>query len=107
MTHKFTVANFDEEVLRSELPVFVDFYADWCGPCKMMSPVIDQLADEYNGRIKVGKVNVDDNPALAVKYSVMSIPNMLFFRGGEVVDSVIGAIPKAAMKKKFEANANA
>ena len=104
MIHKFNAANFKEEVLDSSLPVFVDFYADWCGPCKMMSPVIDQLADQYDGKIKVGKVNVDDDTDLAAQYGIMSIPNMLFFRGGQVVDSVIGAVPKAVMQKKFEAN---
>ena len=101
---EITQANFKEEVLDSSLPVFVDFYADWCGPCKMMSPVIDQLADQYDGKIKVGKVNVDDDTDLAAQYGIMSIPNMLFFRGGQVVDSVIGAVPKAVMQKKFEAN---
>ena len=105
MVHTFTADNCATEVLNSDIPVFVDFYADWCGPCKMMSPVIDKLAEEYDGRIKVGKINVDENSALAAEYGIMSIPNMLFFRGGQVVDSVIGAVPKAAMKQKFEENA--
>ena len=104
MVHKFTESNFDAEVLQSDLPVFVDFYADWCGPCKMMSPVIDKLAEEFAGRIKVGKVNVDENGDLAVKYGIMSIPNMVFFKNGEVADRVVGAIPKPAMKEKFEKN---
>ena len=72
MVHKFDESNFEAEVLQSDLPVFVDFYADWCGPCKMMSPVIDKLAEEYNGRIKVGKVNVDENGDLAVKYGIFA-----------------------------------
>ena len=80
MVYKFDESNFDAEVLQSDLPVFVDFYADWCGPCKMMSPVIDKLAEEYEGKIKVGKVNVDENGDLAVKYGIMSIPNMIFFK---------------------------
>ena len=105
MINKFDSSNFKAEVLESDIPVFVDFYADWCGPCKMMSPVIDKLAEDYEGRIKVGKINVDENSALAAEYGIMSIPNMLFFRGGQVVDSVIGAVPKAAMKQKFEENA--
>ncbi|MBE5999358.1 MAG: thioredoxin [Lachnospiraceae bacterium] len=105
MIYTFTAENFEAEVLQSDIPVFVDFYADWCGPCKMMSPVIDKLADEFDGKIKVGKIDVDENQELAVKYGVMSIPNMKFFKGGEVVDEVIGAIPKAQMKAKFEANA--
>ena len=104
MVYKFDESNFDAEVLQSDLPVFVDFYADWCGPCKMMSPVIDKLAEEYEGKIKVGKVNVDENGNLAVKYGIMSIPNMVFFKNGEVADRVVGAIPKPAMKEKFEKN---
>ena len=104
MVHTFTTENFEAEVLNSSVPVFVDFYADWCGPCKMMSPVIDKLAEEFDGRIKVGKINVDDNPEVAMKYNIMSIPNMKFFKGGAIVDEVIGAIPKAAMKTKFEQN---
>lgn len=105
MVNQFNTENFDAEVLGSDVPVFVDFYADWCGPCKMMSPVISQLSDEYEGRIKVGKVNVDHDPDLAQKYGIMSIPNMVFFRNGEPVDRVVGAVPKSQMKAKFEANA--
>ena len=104
MVHKFTESNFDAEVLQSDLPVFVDFYADWCGPCKMMSPVIDKLAEEFAGRIKVGKVNVDENGDLAVKYGIMSIPHMVFFKNGEVVDRIVGAIPKPQMQARFEKN---
>ena len=104
MVHKFTESNFDAEVLQSDLPVFVDFYADWCGPCKMMSPVIDKMADGFAGRIKVGKVNVDENGDLAVKYGIMSIPNMVFFKNGEVVDRIVGAIPKPQMQARFEKN---
>ena len=104
MIYTFTAENFEAEVLQSDIPVFVDFYADWCGPCKMMSPVIDKLADEFDGKIKVGKIDVDENQELAVRYGVMSIPNMKFFKGGAVVDEVLGAIPKAQMKAKFEAN---
>ena len=105
MVNKFDESNFDAEVLQSDLPVFVDFYADWCGPCKMMSPVIDKLAEEYAGRIKVGKVNVDENSSLAVEYGIMSIPNMCFFKNGEVVDRIVGAIPKPQMQARFEKNA--
>ena len=105
MVHTFTADNFAAEVLNSDIPVFVDFYADWCGPCKMMSPVIDKLAEEYEGRIKVGKINVDDHSEVAARYNIMSIPNMKFFKGGKVVDEVIGAVPKPVMKQKFEANA--
>ena len=104
MVNKFNESNFDAEVLQSDIPVFVDFYADWCGPCKMMSPVIDKLAEEFAGRIKVGKVNVDENGDLAVKYGIMSIPNMVFFKNGEVVDRIVGAIPKPQMQARFEKN---
>ena len=104
MVHTFTADNFETEVLNSDIPVFVDFYADWCGPCEMKSPVIDKLADEFDGRIKVGKINVDDESEIAAQFGIMSIPNMKFFKGGKVVDEVVGAIPKAAMKAKFEAN---
>ena len=104
MVYKFDESNFEAEVLKSDLPVFVDFYADWCGPCKMMSPVIDKLAEEFDGKIKVGKVNVDENGDLAVRYGIMSTPNMVFFKNGEVADRVVGAIPKPAMKEKFEKN---
>ena len=104
MVHKFTESNFDTEVLQSDLPVFVDFYADWCGPCKMMSPVIDKLAEEFAGRIKVGKVNVDEYGDHAVKYGIMSIPNMVFFKNGEVVDRIVGAIPKPQIQARFEKN---
>ena len=105
MVYKFDENNFAAEVLGSDIPVFVDFYADWCGPCKMMSPVIDKLAEEFDGRIKVGKVNVDENGELAQRYGIMSIPNMVFFKGGEVADRVVGAVPKAQMKGVFEKNA--
>ena len=104
MAQLVNTGDFEKEVLESATPVLVDFYADWCGPCKMMSPVIDKLAEEYDGRIKVGKVNVDENSDLAVKYGIMSIPNMVFFKNGQPVDRVVGAIPKPAMKEKFEKN---
>ena len=104
MVNMFNESNFEAEVLKSDIPVFVDFYADWCGPCKMMSPVIDKLSEEYAGKIKVGKVNVDETSELAMKYGLMSIPNMVFFKNGEVVDRVVGAIPKPQMQARFEKN---
>lgn len=103
MVLKFTTANFQKEVLESEIPVLVDFYADWCGPCKMMSPVLDQLSAELEGKIKIGKVNVDDDPELAGQYKVMSIPNFVLIKNGQVVDQVIGAVPKAQMLSKIQA----
>lgn len=98
MEYKFTAANFEEEVLKSDLPVMVDFYADWCGPCKMMAPVVEQLAGAYEGRLKVGKLNVDDEQEIASKYGVMSIPTFIFFKGGEAVQQMTGAMPQNAFE---------
>ena len=106
MVYKFDESNFEAEVLKSDLPVFVDFYADWCGPCKMMSPVIDKLAEEYDGKIKVGKVNVDENGDLAVKYGIMSNPNTDFLNNGEDAARAVGAITTPAPKEQIEKNAD-
>ncbi len=103
MEQQFTSENFDAEVLKSDIPVLVDFYADWCGPCKMMAPVIEKLAGEYEGKIKIGKCNVDDNMDLAETYRVSSIPNMQLFRGGKVADSYIGAMSESALREKLDA----
>lgn len=102
MSLKFTDSNFEQEVLQSEVPVLVDFYADWCGPCKMMSPIIDELAVEYDGKAKIGKLNTDENRAIASKYSIMSIPTILFIKDGQVVDTSIGALPKGILQDKLE-----
>ncbi|SHO54242.1 thioredoxin [Anaerocolumna xylanovorans] len=102
MAHKFTDDNFEQEVLKSQVPVIVDFYADWCGPCKMMAPIIEELAENYEGTVKVGKLNVDEAPNVSSKYRVMSIPTLLFIKDGEVVDTVVGAVPKGQLTDKIE-----
>ena len=104
MEYKFTVANFDEEVLNSELPVLVDFYADWCNPCKMMAPVVERIAEEYEGRLKVGKCDVSANMPLAQKYRVSNIPAFMIFKGGEAVDSFVGALSADDLCDRIDAN---
>ncbi|MBO5094025.1 MAG: thioredoxin [Lachnospiraceae bacterium] len=94
MEYKFTDANFEAEVLQSELPVLVDFYADWCGPCKMMAPLVKELAETYDGKVKVGKMNVDENPNTSIQYRVMSIPTFIIFKNGEKAASITGAVSK-------------
>lgn len=90
----FTDASFDTEVLKAEEPVLVDFWAEWCGPCKMMGPTIDAIAAEYHGRAKVGKLNVDDNPATAGRYQIRGIPTLLVFKGGAVAEQIVGLTAK-------------
>lgn len=102
MEKKFTAANFEAEVLQSEKPVLVDFYADWCGPCKMMAPLVDQLAAEYEGKAVVGKLNIDDEEDIAARYRVMTIPTLAVFKGGKLVDKLIGVNPKEAVKAMLD-----
>lgn len=103
MEYRFTKANFEKEVLESKEPVLIDFYADWCGPCKMMAPVVEKLAEKYEGKVKVGKVNSDDEPELAQMFQVMSIPNFVIIKDGKVVDRVIDAVPQQALEEKLDA----
>jgi thioredoxin 1 len=90
---------FDSEVLKSDLPVLIDFWAPWCGPCNAIAPVVEELAKEYDGRLKVVKMNVDDNPQTPSRYNVRGIPNLILFKGGQVKDQIVGAVPKAQLVK--------
>ena len=99
MALHFTDENFNEEVLSSDIPVLVDFYADWCGPCKMLAPVIEALAAEMEGKAKIGKLNVDDSPETAQKYGIMSIPTLLYFKNGELVNKSIGVVAKSEIEQ--------
>lgn len=101
-TLKFTDSAFDQEVLNSDVPVLVDFWAPWCGPCKAMTPTVDALATEYAGKIKVGKMNTDENPATPMRYQVRGIPTLLLFKGGKVVDQRVGAMPKPDVQKMID-----
>src|SRR5689334_18434656 len=94
--------NFADEVLKSPTPVLVDFWAEWCGPCKMIAPVLDELADEYDGRIKIGKVNIDEQQALAAEYGVRAIPTLLLFHQGQVADQIVGLRSKRDLKASFD-----
>ena len=97
--------NFENEVLQSETPVLVDFWAAWCGPCRMVAPTLDQIADEMDGKVRIAKLNIDDSQELAVKYGVQSIPSFLLFKNGEVVDRMLGAMPKVAFESFLGRNA--
>ncbi len=103
-TVTFTDANFDTEVLSSEVPVLVDFWAEWCGPCRMMSPTVDAIATDYNGRLKVGKLNVDENNQTAMRFQVRGIPMLLLFKDGKVVDQRVGAMGKSEVQKMIDAH---
>jgi thioredoxin 1 len=100
----FTDSSFKKDVLDSDLPVVVDFWAPWCGPCKMLAPILDELAKEYDRKVKVGKINIDENPKTATHYGVMSIPTVMFFKNGKISGQIVGAVSKQEFKKKIEAN---
>ncbi len=101
-TLTFTDANFDTEVLKADVPVLVDFWAEWCGPCRMMSPTIDAIAAEYAGKVKVGKLNVDENGAAAMRYGIRGIPTLLLFKNGNVVEQRVGAIGKTDVQRMID-----
>jgi thioredoxin 1 len=103
MEQQITDAGFDKDVLKSSKPVVVDFWAPWCGPCRMLGPLVQELAGEYAGKIVVGKMNTDDNPATASRYNISAIPTMLFFKGGEVVDQMVGVHTKGEIRARLDA----
>lgn len=97
-----TDATFKQEVLESEVPVLVDFWAPWCGPCRMVAPVVEEISEQYDGKVKVVKVNTDDNPSVASQYGIRSIPTLMIFKGGQRVDMVVGAVPKTTLANTLE-----
>jgi thioredoxin 1 len=100
-TITITDDNFDEEVLKSEKPVLIDFWATWCGPCKMIAPIVEELVDEYEGKAKIGKLDVDNNQQTAIKFGVRSIPTILIFKDGKLKDTIIGAVPKGQIVQRL------
>ena len=103
MALEITSANFEELVLKSDKPVLVDFWAEWCGPCRMVGPIVDELHTDYDGKAVVGKVNVDDQQEIAAEYGIRNIPTILFFKNGEMVDKNVGVAPKSDLAKKIDA----
>ena len=103
---EITDSNFDAEVAKSDLPVLIDFWAVWCGPCKMVAPIVEELAKDYDGRAKIGKLDVDNNQQTAIKFGIRSIPTLLIFKNGQVVDTIIGAVPKGSIAKMLDAHLN-
>ncbi len=102
MAVEFTESNFEELALKSDKPVLVDFWAEWCGPCRMVGPIVEEIANDYDGKAVVGKVNVDENPAISGKYGIRNIPTILFLKNGEVVDKSVGAVPKNVLTEKLD-----
>lgn len=103
MAIEITDANFEEIVMKSDKPVLLDFWAEWCGPCRMVGPIVEEISNDYDGKAVVGKVDVDSNPGISAKFGIRNIPTILFFKNGEVVDKQVGAVPKAALAEKLDA----
>ncbi|MBN2215148.1 MAG: thioredoxin [Bacteroidales bacterium] len=103
MTIELTDANFEEIIAKADKPVVVDFWAEWCGPCRIIGPILNEIAGEFNGRAIIGKVDVDNNPGVSARYGIRNIPTVLFFKNGEVADKQVGAVPKSNFVKKLEA----
>ena len=103
MALEITDSNFDEIVLKSDKPVLVDFWAEWCGPCRMVGPIVEELAKDFDGKVVVGKVNVDNNPNISMNYGIRNIPTLLIFKNGEIVDKQVGAVPKSILSGKLNA----
>ncbi len=103
MAVEFTESNFDELAIKSDKPVLVDFWAEWCGPCRMVGPIVEEISNDYDGKAVIGKVNVDENPGISAKYGIRNIPTILFLKNGEVVDKSVGAVPKNILTEKLDA----
>ena len=104
MAKVFTDANFDSEVLQSDKVSIVDFWAEWCGPCRVVGPIVEELAKDYDGKAVIGKLNVDENPEVTTKYGIRNIPTLLFIKNGEVVDKQVGAAPKSVLEQKLQSH---
>jgi thioredoxin 1 len=103
-TIEITDANFENEVVNSDIPVLIDFWAVWCGPCKLIAPTVEEIANDYQGKVKVGKLDVDNNQMVATKFGIRSIPTLLIFKGGKIVDQIVGAVPKSAIIQKLDSH---
>jgi thioredoxin 1 len=103
MALEFTDANFEEMALNSDKPVMIDFWAEWCGPCRMVDPIVKEMATEYDGKAVIGKVNVDENPDISARFGIRNIPTIIFLKGGEMVDKSVGAVPKNVLTDKIDA----